>query len=341
MGWPGVPLAAVCAIALLTVMPDIIKKAGTIAPAVMMPIRSIASLLPCAVTGRFGQTGMTLRWPNCGFFRAKRGENRPLLTIPSRALSFDGTSQRGSERGMIDLKTEQHSPSLPSATVKLMRSMSSSAMQLRDALRRFVVRRACGGDDRARPDVFGRRRLAAGERGWRRLCSQAFAGIHPAFRRDVFHPQAAGRGDQWPRYRRRRGARLLHRPADYGGRRRPHRRDRASGRRAVPGTGVRGRSLRCAGRHFPEFMFGGATYEADAALQRGWVDEVVAADALLPRAIAAAQNWDDCRQRRLPRPKSSYARRSANAWSGTAKLPISSRPTSGLRPRRCATSAIT
>lgn len=42
-------------------------------------------------------------------------------------------------------------------------------------------------------------------------------------------------------------------------------------------------------RYFPEFMYSGATYEADAALQRGWVDEVVAADALLPRAIAAAQ----------------------------------------------------
>jgi enoyl-CoA hydratase len=42
-------------------------------------------------------------------------------------------------------------------------------------------------------------------------------------------------------------------------------------------------------RYLPEFMYGGATYEADAALQRGWVDEVVAADALLPRAIAAAQ----------------------------------------------------
>jgi enoyl-CoA hydratase len=42
-------------------------------------------------------------------------------------------------------------------------------------------------------------------------------------------------------------------------------------------------------RYLPEFIYGGATYEADAALQRGWVDEVVAADALLPRAIAAAQ----------------------------------------------------
>ena len=42
-------------------------------------------------------------------------------------------------------------------------------------------------------------------------------------------------------------------------------------------------------RYLTEFTFGGATYEADAALQRGWVDEVVAADALIERATAAAQ----------------------------------------------------
>jgi enoyl-CoA hydratase len=42
-------------------------------------------------------------------------------------------------------------------------------------------------------------------------------------------------------------------------------------------------------RYLPEFMFGGATYDTDAALQRGWVDEVVDADALMPRAITAAR----------------------------------------------------
>src|SRR5271155_1513252 len=31
-------------------------------------------------------------------------------------------------------------------------------------------------------------------------------------------------------------------------------------------------------RHLPEFTFGGATYDTDAALQRGWVDEGVEAD---------------------------------------------------------------
>ncbi len=42
-------------------------------------------------------------------------------------------------------------------------------------------------------------------------------------------------------------------------------------------------------RHLSEFMFGGATYDVDAALERGWVDEVVEADALMDRAVFAAQ----------------------------------------------------
>ena len=42
-------------------------------------------------------------------------------------------------------------------------------------------------------------------------------------------------------------------------------------------------------RYLAEFMFGGATYDTDAALERGWVDEVVEADALMPRAMAAAR----------------------------------------------------
>jgi enoyl-CoA hydratase len=42
-------------------------------------------------------------------------------------------------------------------------------------------------------------------------------------------------------------------------------------------------------RHLAEFMLGGATYDSDVALERGWVDEVVEADALMPRAMAAAK----------------------------------------------------
>jgi enoyl-CoA hydratase len=43
-------------------------------------------------------------------------------------------------------------------------------------------------------------------------------------------------------------------------------------------------------RHLPEVMLGGATYEVDAALAQGFVDEVVEADALMSRAVAAAQS---------------------------------------------------
>jgi enoyl-CoA hydratase len=43
------------------------------------------------------------------------------------------------------------------------------------------------------------------------------------------------------------------------------------------------------GRYLAELMLGGATYEADAALQRGLIDEIVNADTLLPDAIGAAQ----------------------------------------------------
>jgi len=42
-------------------------------------------------------------------------------------------------------------------------------------------------------------------------------------------------------------------------------------------------------RHLPEFVFGGATYDVDAGLERGLVDEAVEPDALLPHAVAAAQ----------------------------------------------------
>jgi len=42
-------------------------------------------------------------------------------------------------------------------------------------------------------------------------------------------------------------------------------------------------------RHLAEFTFGGATYDVDAALQRGWIDEVAEAATLMQEAIAAAQ----------------------------------------------------
>ena len=42
-------------------------------------------------------------------------------------------------------------------------------------------------------------------------------------------------------------------------------------------------------RHLQELLFGGATYDVDAAVERGLVDVIVPADELLPSAIAAAE----------------------------------------------------
>jgi len=44
-------------------------------------------------------------------------------------------------------------------------------------------------------------------------------------------------------------------------------------------------------RYLPEFTFGGATYDTEAALQRGWVDELAEADALMDRAMIAAKQF--------------------------------------------------
>ena len=42
-------------------------------------------------------------------------------------------------------------------------------------------------------------------------------------------------------------------------------------------------------RYLPEFTLGGATYAVDAALQRGWVDEVAEPETLMKDALSAAQ----------------------------------------------------
>jgi len=44
-------------------------------------------------------------------------------------------------------------------------------------------------------------------------------------------------------------------------------------------------------RYLPEFTLGAATYASDAALQKGWVDEVVEPGALMSRAIEVAQSY--------------------------------------------------
>src|SRR5271167_833464 len=43
------------------------------------------------------------------------------------------------------------------------------------------------------------------------------------------------------------------------------------------------------GRYLPDFTYAGATYDVDASLARGWVDELVEANALTERARAVAQ----------------------------------------------------
>jgi len=43
------------------------------------------------------------------------------------------------------------------------------------------------------------------------------------------------------------------------------------------------------GRYLPEFTFGAATYETEAALQCGWVDATVEAESLMAEAMTAAQ----------------------------------------------------
>jgi enoyl-CoA hydratase len=44
-------------------------------------------------------------------------------------------------------------------------------------------------------------------------------------------------------------------------------------------------------RHLPELLFTGATYDVDAALERGLVDTVVQPDELMRSAISAAEQF--------------------------------------------------
>ena len=60
-------------------------------------------------------------------------------------------------------------------------------------------------------------------------------------------------------------------------------------------------------RHLPEFTLSGATYATDAALQRGWVDEVAEparADGARDRGRARARRAVAARPSRRPRSRS-------------------------------------
>jgi enoyl-CoA hydratase len=71
-------------------------------------------------------------------------------------------------------------------------------------------------------------------------------------------------------------------------------------------------------RHLPEFTFGGATYDVEAALAHGWVDEVAEADALPQRAVAAAQSLARLSPLAFAQTKNSSAKRSPSASSEAA-----------------------
>ena len=135
--------------------------------------------------------------------------------------------------------------------------------------------------------------------------------LHRLYDAVFYSSQAGGGGDQRPRHCRRRRARLLRRPAHHGARRRPHRRHRIAGRRAVSSARLRDRALRGAAALSRGIRRSAARpIRADAALQRGWVDEVVEPDALMERALAAAQKRSPrCRRRPSRRPRCKSARR--------------------------------
>ena len=56
-----------------------------------------------------------------------------------------------------------------------------------------------------------------------------------------------------------------------------------------PATAIEVMRFAVPARHLQELLFGGATYDVDAAVERGLLDVIVPADELLPSAIAAAE----------------------------------------------------
>ena len=74
-------------------------------------------------------------------------------------------------------------------------------------------------------------------------------------------------------------------------------------------------------RYLPEFTCSGATYATDAALERGWVDEIVGPErAARATRSRSRRSWPRCRRRPSRRPKSRSASRRPSAMraSGAA-----------------------
>ena len=72
------------------------------------------------------------------------------------------------------------------------------------------------------------------------------------------------------------------------------------------------------GRYLPEFTYTGATYDVDASLARGWVDELVEANALTNARVPWRKRWHDYRRRLSRRPRSSFAKRCPSESSAAA-----------------------
>ena len=111
-----------------------------------------------------------------------------------------------------------------------------------DELRRSDARAVVA--DRAGPNVFRRRRSHSSEFGWRGLCARVSSVLHRLYDAVFFHPKpvvAAINGHAIA------GGCVLACCADrriMAASERPHRRNRASGRRAVSGAGFRDRAVR-------------------------------------------------------------------------------------------------
>src|SRR4029077_18657425 len=72
------------------------------------------------------------------------------------------------------------------------------------------------------------------------------------------------------------------------------------------------------GRYLPEFTYTGVTYDVDASLARGWVDELVEANALTNARVPWRKRWHDYRRRLSRRPRNNFAKRSPNESSAAA-----------------------
>jgi enoyl-CoA hydratase len=68
-------------------------------------------------------------------------------------------------------------------------------------------------------------------------------------------------------------------------------------------------------KYLPELLYTGATFEVDAALERGLVDAVVPPDELMPRAIAAAEQFASLSRESLERDGAATDKVATEIWA--------------------------